>query len=43
MLYPSRTHSIAGGNSRTHLFTLLTNFVDQNLGPAAAVAPAVNP
>jgi dipeptidyl-peptidase-4 len=43
MLYPSRTHAISGGNSRTHLFTLLTNFVDQNLGPAAAVAPAVNP
>ncbi len=43
MLYPSRTHAISGGNSRTHLFTLLTNFVDQNLGAAAAVAPAVNP
>ena len=42
MLYPSRTHSISGGNSRTHLFTLLTNFVEQNLGPAAATAP-VNP
>ena len=36
MLYPSRTHSISGGNSRTHLFTLLTNFVEQNLGTPAA-------
>ncbi len=40
MLYPSRTHSISGGNSRTHLYTLLTNFVDQNLG---AATPAVHP
>ncbi|MDQ2931573.1 MAG: DPP IV N-terminal domain-containing protein [Gemmatimonadota bacterium] len=43
MLYPSRTHSISGGNSRTHLYMLLTNFVMQHLGSAAAVAPPVNP
>lgn len=43
MIYPSRTHSISGGNSRTHLYTLLTNFVMQNLGSVAAVAPPVNP
>ncbi|MEP7085879.1 MAG: DPP IV N-terminal domain-containing protein, partial [Gemmatimonadota bacterium] len=43
MLYPSRTHAISGGNSRTHLFTLLTTFVEQNLLPAAAAAPQVNP
>ncbi len=43
MLYPSRTHSISGGNSRMHLFTLLTNFVDENLGPASVAASPVNP
>jgi dipeptidyl-peptidase 4 len=40
MVYPGRTHSISGGNSRTHLFTLLTNFVEQTLG---ASAERVNP
>ena len=40
MLYPGRTHSISGGNSRTHLFTLLTNFVEQTLG---ASAQRINP
>jgi dipeptidyl-peptidase-4 len=35
MVYPGRTHAISGGNSRTHLFTLLTNFVEQTLGPSA--------
>ena len=34
MVYPGRTHSISGGNSRTHLFTMLTNFVEQTLGDA---------
>ncbi|MFI5242523.1 MAG: prolyl oligopeptidase family serine peptidase, partial [Gemmatimonadales bacterium] len=32
MLYPGRTHSLSGGNSRTHLYTLLTRFVDETLG-----------
>jgi dipeptidyl-peptidase 4 len=40
MVYPGRTHAISGGNSRTHLFTLLTNFVEQTLG---ASAQRVNP
>ncbi|MFN2570558.1 MAG: alpha/beta fold hydrolase [Gemmatimonadales bacterium] len=31
MVYPNRTHSIAGGNTRQHLFTLLTTFVEENL------------
>jgi len=40
MLYPGRTHSISGGNSRTHLFTLLTNFVEQTLGtPTQRINP----
>lgn len=32
MLYPGRTHSLSGGNSRTHLYTMLTRFVDETLG-----------
>ena len=32
MLYPGRTHSLAGGNSLTHLYTMLTRFVDETLG-----------
>jgi dipeptidyl-peptidase-4 len=41
MVYPGRTHSISGGNSRTHLFTMLTNFVEQTLG--AATPQRINP
>ncbi|MGH7634982.1 MAG: prolyl oligopeptidase family serine peptidase, partial [Gemmatimonadaceae bacterium] len=32
MLYPGRTHSLAGGNSHTHLYTMLTHFVEETLG-----------
>jgi dipeptidyl-peptidase-4 len=35
MVYPNRTHSITGGATRQHLFTLLTKFVEENL-PAGA-------
>ncbi len=31
MEYPNRTHSISGGATRQHLFTLLTKFVEENL------------
>ena len=31
MVYPNRNHSISGGNTRQHLFTELTQFVEQNL------------
>jgi dipeptidyl-peptidase-4 len=31
MLYPNRTHSIAGGNTQTHLFDMLTRFVLEKL------------
>ncbi|MDQ2767654.1 MAG: prolyl oligopeptidase family serine peptidase, partial [Gemmatimonadota bacterium] len=41
MVYPGRTHAISGGNSRTHLFTMLTNFVEQTLGTPAP--PRINP
>ncbi|MBK5189018.1 MAG: DPP IV N-terminal domain-containing protein [Gemmatimonadaceae bacterium] len=44
MVYPGRTHAILGGNSRRHLFTLLTNFVDRTLGAEAGhAAPFTNP
>ncbi|QJW91218.1 S9 family peptidase [Spirosoma taeanense] len=29
--YPNRNHGIYGGNTRLHLYTMLTNFVEQNL------------
>jgi hypothetical protein len=31
MVYPNRNHSISGGTTRQHLFTLLTKFVEENL------------
>jgi len=31
MYYPGRNHSIYGGNTRMHLFTLITNFILKNL------------
>jgi dipeptidyl-peptidase-4 len=36
MVYPNRTHSISGGPTRQHLFTLLTKFVEENLPATAA-------
>jgi len=29
--YPNRTHSISGGNTRFHLYTMMTNFLLKNL------------
>jgi len=31
MVYPNRNHSISGGTTRQHLFTLLTRYVEENL------------
>jgi dipeptidyl-peptidase-4 len=31
MVYPNRNHSISGGPTRQHLFTLLTRYVEENL------------
>lgn len=31
MLYPDKNHSIYGGNTRMHLYTLLTNYIKNNL------------
>ena len=32
MLYPDNNHGIYGGNTRLHLYTKMTNFLDENLG-----------
>ena len=39
MVYPNRTHSISGGTTRQHLYTLLTSFVEANLPATASRAP----
>lgn len=31
MVYPGRNHSIYGGRTRLHLFTLMTDFIEENL------------
>lgn len=31
-IYPDKSHSISGGNTRLHLFTKMTNFIHENLG-----------
>ncbi len=36
MVYPNRNHGIYGGNTRQHLYTLLTKFVEDNLPAATA-------
>lgn len=30
-LYPDKNHGIYGGNTRLHLYTLMTNFIEENL------------
>jgi dipeptidyl-peptidase-4 len=42
MVYPNRTHSITGGTTRQHLYTLLTKYVEENL-PANQVAASALP
>ncbi len=31
MIYPNRNHGIGGGNARIHLYTLMTNFLNEKL------------
>jgi dipeptidyl-peptidase-4 len=31
MLYPNRNHGIYGGNTRLHLYRLMTDFIFENL------------
>ena len=41
MMYPGRNHSIAGGTSRLHLFTMMTRFIRDALNePSVVAAPA---
>ncbi|HJU66257.1 MAG TPA: S9 family peptidase [Gemmatimonadaceae bacterium] len=39
MLYPNRNHSISGGNTSAHLYTMMTRFVEEHLGPATQTLP----
>ena len=32
MIYPDKNHGIYGGNTRLHLFTKMSNFIDDTLG-----------
>ena len=41
MLYPGRTHSISGGNTQVHLFTMMTDYFDRTLGMSAASSSAM--
>ena len=41
MVYPNRTHSISGGTTRQHLYTLLTKFVEENLPANTGGGPAL--
>jgi dipeptidyl-peptidase-4 len=43
MVYPNRTHSISGGATRQHLFTLLTKFVEENLEAGGRARQALTP
>ena len=31
LFYPNRTHSLSGGNTSFHLFTMFTKFITENL------------
>jgi len=35
MMYPTREHGIAGGTTRLHLFTMITNMITEHLAPAS--------
>lgn len=38
--YPNRNHGIYGGPTRLHLYTKMTNFLLESIGPEVAPAPA---
>ena len=40
MIYPGRTHGISGGNTRLHLFTMLTDFFREHLAAPREVETA---
>jgi len=39
MMYPTHEHGIAGGNTRLHLFTMITNHVTDHLSSGRAAQP----
>ena len=39
MVYPNRNHSISGGTTRQHLYSLLTRYLEENLPASAQRAP----
>ncbi len=41
MVYPNRNHSISGGTTSQHLYTLLTKFVEENLPATRATRAAL--
>ncbi|MGH7521961.1 MAG: prolyl oligopeptidase family serine peptidase, partial [Gemmatimonadales bacterium] len=41
MVYPNRTHSISGGATTQHLYTLLTKFIEENLPATLGPRPAM--
>jgi dipeptidyl-peptidase-4 len=40
MMYPTHEHGIAGGNTRLHLFTMITDMVAEHLAPASKTGTA---
>ncbi len=40
MMYPTHEHGLAGGNTRLHLFTMITNHIAEHLSPAPATQHA---
>ena len=40
MMYPTHEHGIAGGNTRLHLFTMITDMVTEHLAPASEMETA---
>ena len=38
MSYPNRTHSLGGGNTRRHLYGLLTRYLEENMPPGPRVS-----
>ncbi|HEX6939341.1 MAG TPA: S9 family peptidase [Longimicrobiales bacterium] len=38
MLYPNKTHSISGGNTSLHLFTMMTEWLERNLKAPGATS-----
>ena len=40
MMYPTHEHGIAGGNTRLHLFTMITDMLAEHLAPASEMETA---